>query len=105
MSLKRTRAIDENEEVALFRRVRMKTSIVYPNIDSEDDEKVEADTDETRYCYCNRVTYGEMIGCENLSCEREWFHLDCVGLKDAPFESELFLSIMPFHPIAIAPAY
>jgi len=25
-----------------------------------------------------------MVGCDADGCEREWFHLDCVGLKVAP---------------------
>jgi hypothetical protein len=44
----------------------------------------DADPDEPRYCYCNQVSFGEMVGCDSDSCEREWFHLPCVGLKIAP---------------------
>ncbi|CAO1639154.1 unnamed protein product [Sympodiomycopsis kandeliae] len=40
--------------------------------------------DDTRYCYCNNVSYGAMIGCDNDNCSREWFHLDCVGLTRTP---------------------
>lgn len=32
------------------------------------------------YCFCNRVSYGEMIACDNPDCDIEWFHMDCVGL-------------------------
>jgi hypothetical protein len=49
-----------------------------------DDEDVEIDADEPTYCYCNGVSYGEMVGCDADDCEREWFHLECVGLKVAP---------------------
>ena len=28
--------------------------------------------DERRYCFCDRVSYGEMIGCDDPNCEREW---------------------------------
>jgi hypothetical protein len=31
--------------------------------------------EERKYCYCNGVSYGEMIGCDDPACEREWFHL------------------------------
>ncbi|KAA6410886.1 MAG: FYVE PHD zinc finger [Lasallia pustulata] len=48
--------------------------------DDEDDEDVE----EPRYCYCNQVSYGEMVACDMETCPREWFHLDCVGLTRAP---------------------
>ncbi|ESZ94946.1 hypothetical protein SBOR_4670 [Sclerotinia borealis F-4128] len=49
-----------------------------------DDEDAEIDADEPTYCYCNGVSYGEMVACDNLSCEKEWFHLECVGLRVAP---------------------
>ncbi|KAG5960136.1 hypothetical protein E4U58_004754 [Claviceps cyperi] len=49
----------------------------------EDDEG-EIDADEPTYCYCNSVSYGEMVACDADGCEREWFHLACVGLKVAP---------------------
>jgi hypothetical protein len=54
--------------------------------DEEDGELADedADPDEPRYCYCNSVSYGEMVGCDAENCEREWFHLPCVGLKVAP---------------------
>ena len=28
--------------------------------------------DERKYCFCDRVSYGEMIGCDEPNCEREW---------------------------------
>jgi hypothetical protein len=40
--------------------------------------------DEPRYCYCNEVSYGNMIACDNEDCPREWFHLACVNLEKAP---------------------
>ena len=43
------------------------------------------DPDEPRYCLCGDVSWGTMIGCDNEdSCEKEWFHLSCVGLDDLP---------------------
>ncbi|KAG6282372.1 hypothetical protein E4U48_004387 [Claviceps purpurea] len=50
-----------------------------------DDEGQPIDPEEPRYCLCNRVSFGTMIQCDNLDhCEREWFHLECVGLEDIP---------------------
>ncbi|EKD17750.1 uncharacterized protein L3040_008064 [Drepanopeziza brunnea f. sp. 'multigermtubi'] len=49
----------------------------------EDDDEAVGD-DEPRYCYCDGVSYGEMVGCDSDTCQREWFHLECVGLKVAP---------------------
>lgn len=42
------------------------------------------DGDDQRYCFCNNVSYGDMIGCDDDHCEREWFHLGCVGLSKPP---------------------
>lgn len=42
------------------------------------------DQDDQRYCFCNNVSYGDMIGCDDDDCEREWFHLGCVGLLKPP---------------------
>lgn len=50
----------------------------------EDEADEEIAADEPTYCYCNGVSYGEMVGCDARDCEREWFHLECVGLKVAP---------------------
>ncbi|KAF2733430.1 hypothetical protein EJ04DRAFT_513209 [Polyplosphaeria fusca] len=49
-----------------------------------DGAEVDEDGDEPRYCYCNEVSYGNMIACDNDSCPREWFHLQCVSLDKAP---------------------
>jgi len=42
------------------------------------------DPNEPTYCLCNQVSYGEMIGCDNLDCPIEWFHFACVQLKIKP---------------------
>lgn len=65
-----------------------------------DEEDAEIDADEQTYCFCNGVSYGEMVACDADGCSKEWFHLDCVGLKVAPkgngkhffFLTQLFLS-------------
>lgn len=44
----------------------------------------EDEHNEPRYCYCNRASFGEMVGCDGEDCKRQWFHLRCVGLKSAP---------------------
>ena len=36
------------------------------------------------YCFCNYVSYGNMIKCDNPKCKREWFHFHCVGLRNLP---------------------
>lgn len=39
---------------------------------------------EPTYCYCNQVSFGEMVGCDNPECSIEWFHYPCVGLAAPP---------------------
>ena len=41
-------------------------------------------TGEPTYCYCNQVSFGEMVGCDGDDCKREWFHLPCIGFKNPP---------------------
>ncbi|KAF2865587.1 hypothetical protein BDV95DRAFT_632226 [Massariosphaeria phaeospora] len=45
----------------------------------------DVDPDEPKYCFCDDVSFGQMISCDN-NCEKEWFHLDCVNMteKDIP---------------------
>lgn len=45
---------------------------------------VEEPVDETLYCFCQRPSYGDMIGCENeQSCPNgDWFHYKCVGIMN-----------------------
>jgi len=42
------------------------------------------DPNEPTYCICNRVSFGEMVGCDNAECKVEWFHFECVGLTHPP---------------------
>ncbi|KAI0776184.1 hypothetical protein BD413DRAFT_262380 [Trametes elegans] len=37
--------------------------------------------DQELYCYCQKLSYGEMIACDNDNCRYQWFHLSCVNLK------------------------
>ena len=49
------------------------------------------DPNEPKYCVCNRVSFGEMIACENEGCAVEWFHFACVGLSsDAKIKGKWF---------------
>lgn len=41
-------------------------------------------SNEPTYCYCNQVSFGEMVGCDGDDCKREWFHLPCIGYKNPP---------------------
>mmetsp|Transcript_42492 Transcript_42492/g.109253 ORF Transcript_42492/g.109253 Transcript_42492/m.109253 type:complete len:182 (-) Transcript_42492:157-702(-) len=45
---------------------------------------MEYDDTEPKYCFCNQVSFGNMVACENPDCKIEWFHFDCVGLTEQP---------------------
>ncbi|EAL89625.2 hypothetical protein CNMCM8689_008501 [Aspergillus fumigatus] len=57
-------------------------------VSEEEDSLHEGDDEdedgEPRYCYCNEISFGEMVACDNDACPREWFHLSCVGLTKPP---------------------
>ncbi|KAJ5942263.1 Zinc finger PHD-finger [Penicillium verrucosum] len=65
-----------------------KKPIPQPIIPSDDESLHEGDDEdeegEPRYCYCNEISFGEMVACDNDACPREWFHLSCVGLTKPP---------------------
>lgn len=42
------------------------------------------DGEDEIYCICRQVSFGNMIGCDNPDCKIEWFHYECVGLKEPP---------------------
>jgi hypothetical protein len=52
--------------------------------DDGEDNDAAAEDDEERYCYCQGVSYGEMVACDKPDCPRQWFHLECIGLKSVP---------------------
>ncbi|KAL4808315.1 hypothetical protein BDV18DRAFT_134682 [Aspergillus unguis] len=64
-------------------------AIVQPPPVSDPEESLHEGDDEDedgepRYCYCNEISFGEMVACDNDACPREWFHLSCVGLTKPP---------------------
>ncbi|KAH7717517.1 zinc finger protein [Aphelenchoides avenae] len=56
-------------------------SITPANADTKEDM---ADEDEPTYCLCERVSFGDMICCDNTRCPVEWFHFECVNIKIKP---------------------
>ncbi len=52
--------------------------ITYKEIDSKIGLK------EQVYCFCNYISYGNMVKCDNPNCKIEWFHFHCVGLRNLP---------------------
>ena len=49
----------------------------------DDDETDEAE-DDKKYCVCGGPGDGDMVQCGADGCERDWFHLECVGFDEAP---------------------
>lgn len=70
------------------KRSTKKTVVQTPLIPSDEESIHEGDDEdeegEPRYCYCNEISFGEMVACDNDACPREWFHLSCVGLSKPP---------------------
>ncbi len=64
----------------------------------EEEEEEEYDGSELRYCYCNGVSYGEMVACDMENCQKEWFHLGCVGLTKAPMKNGAFYFVLASYP-------
>ena len=52
--------------------------------EEEEEEEEEEGAEGEKYCYCNKGSYGNMVGCDGPDCTRSWFHLECVGLSKAP---------------------
>ncbi|KAH9057162.1 hypothetical protein EDB83DRAFT_2225038 [Lactarius deliciosus] len=82
---KSDKAVSETEVappvvVSSTRSLRLKV----PPLNSTAQADAAADPDEPKYCYCNRVSFGNMVACDYPHCKREWFHLDCVGLTEEP---------------------
>ncbi|CAG8983364.1 hypothetical protein HYALB_00000531 [Hymenoscyphus albidus] len=68
----------------LIAQQNMEMDDTYGVIRDEEEEEEEIGADEPTYCYCNGVSYGEMVACDANACAKEWFHLECAGLKVAP---------------------
>lgn len=62
--------------------LRKSTTVRSPEESEVEEEGEEEDeSDDNIYCFCQKKSFGEMIGCDNDSCRYQWFHLECVGLK------------------------
>ncbi|EOD46671.1 Zinc finger PHD-type protein [Neofusicoccum parvum] len=77
-------AMTEDKKVVIGRRSsapKKKSRKMEDKTDAMPHEAIEdVDPNEPRYCICGDVSYGHMIACDNYNCEKEWFHLGCVGM-------------------------
>lgn len=75
-------------------RMRRGRSEEYDEMDdsrrSSVDGRHNEDADNNLYCFCQRVSFGEMIGCDNDDCKYEWFHWSCVGITSPPKDDEIW---------------
>ena len=40
--------------------------------------------DSSKWCFCQNVSHGNMVACDNDACKFEWFHWGCVGVTKEP---------------------
>ncbi|KAL0951855.1 hypothetical protein HGRIS_014942 [Hohenbuehelia grisea] len=69
---------------AASRNVSGVPSVVESTAGDGADADGDGDADDRRYCICDGPSYGNMIGCDDNTCEKEWFHLTCMNLASAP---------------------
>jgi len=101
---KRSKATRKKAGARREKKDEREGSANHETFDEFDEEGNLIDPNEPRYCLCSRVSFGIMIECENkdvsivdgargpvwvstnswLQCEKEWFHLECVGLTQIP---------------------
>jgi len=48
------------------------------HMDTTDVGDADADGDDRTYCFCDGVSWGEMIACDDENCEREWVCCDLI---------------------------
>jgi hypothetical protein len=66
------------------RKIKKITALPPAPIIEQPTELIPVDPNEPVYCYCRKVSFGEMVACDSDDCQNEWFHFACVGLKEAP---------------------
>ena len=73
-----------DKDLAKFEaEIREKGRLSQTETEDEDDNH-DDNPNEPIYCICKRVSYGEMIGCDNENCSIEWFHFECVNVVTKP---------------------
>ena len=94
--LKNKKNKDSNHKDNLGKRGKIiKTTLITENLNDQNSNSSLEDItyreidgkigpQEPIYCFCNYVSYGNMIKCDNPKCKKEWFHFHCVGLRTLP---------------------
>jgi len=68
---------------AMEYRLRLQKELAQ-EIQKQSKVDIPVDPGEPVYCVCQKVSYGEMVACDNPDCKVEWFHFACVGLEAKP---------------------
>lgn len=55
--------------------------------------EAEGDGDDKTYCVCDGVSYGEMIACDEIDCEREWVNIS--DTLSSGFQTDHLLPTVP----------
>ena len=79
MKASRRRRRVEEEEAKKARRVKAEDEAAGRTLGAS----LFAASEET-YCVCKRVSFGQMIACDDPKCQYSWFHMGCVGLTSVP---------------------
>uniref|UniRef100_A0A915HR13 PHD-type domain-containing protein n=1 Tax=Romanomermis culicivorax TaxID=13658 RepID=A0A915HR13_ROMCU len=53
-------------------------------VGNNDAAELSDQSDQQRWCICNRVSFGNMVACDDKDCPFEWFHYECVGITQPP---------------------
>lgn len=76
--------LDVSESIPTRRRDTTSGSAVLKGPNRNSNSNNGNGDDDELYCFCQQVSYGAMVACDNPNCKYEWFHYDCVGLKEPP---------------------
>jgi inhibitor of growth protein 3 len=73
-------SLGDEDELATPPPIKKVPQVDEDMFDAEEDEG----SDDKKYCTCQKVSFGDMVACDNDECPYEWFHWPCVGLKSEP---------------------
>ncbi|KAJ8768362.1 hypothetical protein K2173_021515 [Erythroxylum novogranatense] len=80
---KKTRLATASTTAATVAATEVATAAISANLTGMELD-LPVDPNEPTYCFCNQVSYGDMVACDNPDCKIEWFHFGCVGVKEHP---------------------
>ena len=85
-----------------------KRRVQHEQEDEEEDEEEDDDDDEENgddkrlYCYCQQVSWGNMVACDDSDCRYEWFHWGKFSCPFVPVYMFLYISFST-PPIRLGP--